>query len=452
MPLTKVSYSMIAGAPVNVLDFGADSTGIEDSTAAINSALAAVVASGAPGVVTIPAGTYKCTSSITVDVSMVRLVGQYATLSFATAATSIVAIQVTSSTSSVGFNQSPSGIEGLVLVGPNSGSASVAMNFNSTTPYQNAYANFQNIAIYNFWNGLTFRDNTYLLGFSGMNIRVDGTCLINFTGLTNSGERMAFVNSTFSGAVYALICEDPNSTFEFTNCSFDCSLVEIYVRGGATISCTNCHFEYNGNALDADWNTSSSPSVNFFGCRFIQRNLQSSVPNFFCKEGTRLTIIGGQIDTFAATTTNISMASTARLTYISAIRNTSGGTVDTLNNCSAVYIPLLNSSDNTVINYGQTINGVISRSFSATISAAGTATVTTQSFVYGIVMIAIGATVDTVGQVKGLYLATGNNSVTTVNAIANVTVTVVSTTGVITITNNTGQQMTGSGFITSAPG
>ena len=115
-------------------------------------------------------------------------------------------LQVTSSTSSVGYNQAPSGIEGLVLVGPNSGSASVAMNFNSTSPYQNAYANFQNIAIYNFWNGLTFRDNTYLLGFSGMNIRVDGACLTNYTGLTNSGERMAFVNSTFSGAQYALIC------------------------------------------------------------------------------------------------------------------------------------------------------------------------------------------------------------------------------------------------------
>lgn len=452
MPLTKITYAQIKGATVSVLDYGADPTGVADSTAAITSALAAVVASGAPGVVTVPAGTYKCTSSITVDVSMVRLVGQYATLSFATAATSIVAIQVTSSTSSVGFNQSPSGIEGLVLVGPNSGSASVAMNFNSTSPYQNAYANFQNIAIYNFWNGLTFRDNTYLLGFSGMNIRVDGACLTDYTGLTNSGERMAFVNSTFSGAQYALICENPNSTWEFANCSFDCSLVEIYVRGGATISCTNCHFEYNGNALDADWNTSSNPSVNFFGCRFIQRDLQSSVPNFYCKTGTRLTIIGGQIDTFAATVTNISMASTARLTYINAIRDTSGGTVDTLNGCSAVYIPLINSSDNTVINYGQTINGVISNSFSATISASGTTTVTTQSFVYGIVLIAIGATVDTIGQVKGLYLATGGNSVTTINAIANVTVTVVSTTGVITVTNSTGQNMIGTGFITSAPG
>ena len=64
MPLTKITYAQIKGATVSVLDYGADPTGVADSTAAITSALAAVVASGAPGVVTVPAGTYKCTSSV----------------------------------------------------------------------------------------------------------------------------------------------------------------------------------------------------------------------------------------------------------------------------------------------------------------------------------------------------------------------------------------------------
>ena len=82
MALTKVSYSMITGAPVNVLDFGADPTGVADSTSSINAALAFSVATGKPGVVTIPSGTYKCTSTITVDVSMIRLVGQYLVVCF----------------------------------------------------------------------------------------------------------------------------------------------------------------------------------------------------------------------------------------------------------------------------------------------------------------------------------------------------------------------------------
>lgn len=38
MSLTKATYSMIYGAPVNVLDYGADPTGVADSTAAFNAA------------------------------------------------------------------------------------------------------------------------------------------------------------------------------------------------------------------------------------------------------------------------------------------------------------------------------------------------------------------------------------------------------------------------------
>ena len=66
MSLTKATYSMIEGAPVNVLDYGADPTGVADSTAAIQAAIdAGVVASQ---VVFMPAGTYKVTD--TLDIPM----------------------------------------------------------------------------------------------------------------------------------------------------------------------------------------------------------------------------------------------------------------------------------------------------------------------------------------------------------------------------------------------
>jgi hypothetical protein len=44
MALTKVSYSMIDGASVNVLDYGADPTGVADSTAAIQAAVDDLIA------------------------------------------------------------------------------------------------------------------------------------------------------------------------------------------------------------------------------------------------------------------------------------------------------------------------------------------------------------------------------------------------------------------------
>ena len=60
MSLTKVTYSMIQGSPVNLLDYGADPTGVNDCSAALTAAIAA------SNNIYIPAGTYKFTSTFTV--------------------------------------------------------------------------------------------------------------------------------------------------------------------------------------------------------------------------------------------------------------------------------------------------------------------------------------------------------------------------------------------------
>lgn len=58
MSLTKISFSMIDGIGVNVLDYGADRTGVSESTSAFNNALDAVIDAGG-GTLYIPRGTYK---------------------------------------------------------------------------------------------------------------------------------------------------------------------------------------------------------------------------------------------------------------------------------------------------------------------------------------------------------------------------------------------------------
>lgn len=62
MSLTKVTYSMIDGAVVNVLDYGAIGDGFADDTSAIT---AAVSAASSGSTVYFPTGTYKVTSGIT---------------------------------------------------------------------------------------------------------------------------------------------------------------------------------------------------------------------------------------------------------------------------------------------------------------------------------------------------------------------------------------------------
>ena len=86
MPLTKVSYSMISGAEVNVLDYGADPTGTTDSTtaiqAAINYACSLVQSSpdgiGDPvnGANVVLKGVFNITQPLVINDGNVCLVGQ----------------------------------------------------------------------------------------------------------------------------------------------------------------------------------------------------------------------------------------------------------------------------------------------------------------------------------------------------------------------------------------
>ena len=66
------SISAKLSESVSVLDFGADPSGVNDSAAAIQTALTAVAASGGGAVLLPPCGTgfYRCSSGITVPVGV----------------------------------------------------------------------------------------------------------------------------------------------------------------------------------------------------------------------------------------------------------------------------------------------------------------------------------------------------------------------------------------------
>jgi len=81
MSLTKATYSMIQDAPTNIVDFGADATGVADSTAAIVAAIAA------SNFVYIPSGTYKTTTQIDLKSNLIVQFAGNATIQFAGNAT-----------------------------------------------------------------------------------------------------------------------------------------------------------------------------------------------------------------------------------------------------------------------------------------------------------------------------------------------------------------------------
>jgi hypothetical protein len=95
MALTRVTYSLIEGAAVNPLDYGADPSGVADSTAAIN---AAVVATPAGKALVFSPGTYKITAPVLVDKG-IKICG--------------IGAQILCSGATAYFNVSGTGINGL---------------------------------------------------------------------------------------------------------------------------------------------------------------------------------------------------------------------------------------------------------------------------------------------------------------------------------------------------
>jgi hypothetical protein len=73
MSLTQVSYSLINGIPLNVLDYGADPTGVADSAPAIQAAINAGATLKKD--VRIPAGVYKCNAKLTITTNFQTLRG-----------------------------------------------------------------------------------------------------------------------------------------------------------------------------------------------------------------------------------------------------------------------------------------------------------------------------------------------------------------------------------------
>jgi len=74
MSLTKISYSMITGAVVNVLDYGAYNDG--SNAVATTAAIKAAIAASAYKTLYFPAGIYALTTGLTVDMPM-NIVGEY---------------------------------------------------------------------------------------------------------------------------------------------------------------------------------------------------------------------------------------------------------------------------------------------------------------------------------------------------------------------------------------
>jgi len=242
MSLTKATNSIISGAPINVLDYGADPTGTNDSLAAFNAALAA------GDQLVIPVGTYKLTATLTIPknkiVTGLGVSGQAGIYGLPklvfTAAVTTVAIDLegtyNSLTQIVIDGAATTGIIGLRV-----GNVSLA--------------------------SVLFVDNITIQNFTGSG--ADGMRIVN--EVTANFNNMYIVGCNQALNIGSTSASSFPTTLTFTDSTFQGSTGSgVVIREGYQTAFYNCVFQANGQAGVA-FNTPSGGLINmtnFYNCWF----------------------------------------------------------------------------------------------------------------------------------------------------------------------------------------
>ena len=246
MALTKVTYSMIEGASVNVLDFGADSTGSDDSTTAIQ---AAINAAKNAAVVYFPAGNYKVTTPLTVYkgtsivgsqavASDLRSTAVICTITFDPTTTNQSLFQIDQSDIESGYVWGIN-ISDISLIGDSS-SGSVGINLLNV-----ANSTFSNVGIYHFAYGIkvTFGMSNV---FTNVNSSYNTTANLYLTG-TSLTTTQRFNNCTFREAPLAVLIESSATGYNldtyFEGCLFESCENGLNIHKSCSFVIDNCYFE-----------------------------------------------------------------------------------------------------------------------------------------------------------------------------------------------------------------
>jgi hypothetical protein len=242
MALTKASYSMITGAPVNVKDFGATGDGTTDDTAAIQAAITYIYSfanaggTGRPPALYFPTGTYLMSSTITMGNT-----GFDYTLSpyfFGDGTGSVIKVDAanvnpfywrgpTLGTPGAGNQCAGPTIENMWFVGPGQDTGgtntnSIALNFNTVQGVR-----LINTLCINWNTGENYKDTDVIY-------RLNASCEYNYTGI-NSG--------TLNGLIRLDRMLNNGGTITH-NTNYG-----IYYIGGQTPSWNDVFFNSNGTSL-----------------------------------------------------------------------------------------------------------------------------------------------------------------------------------------------------------
>lgn len=232
MSLTKVTYSMINGAMVNVLDYGAVGDGITDNTAVFNT-----VFGMAGACVYIPNGTYRIAGVLN-QIACGSIIGEdrYDTILQADGVANVLKIGLTSVTSNYFAN--------FTIQGDSTpGACGIFLGYNDELTNLHQF------------------ERVYVTGFDGV-----GSVGI----IVNNAVTSLFINCTSAYNYKGCVIYGDTTTQNFINCGFRWSTsLGLEIRKGYDLNFINCVFEYNGlEGVAIGEAGKPAVAINFDGCWF----------------------------------------------------------------------------------------------------------------------------------------------------------------------------------------
>lgn len=248
MSLTKVTYAMIQGEAANILDYGADPTGVEDSTTAIQAAL------DDSSAIVIPIGNFKITSTLNMNTgNFIFGMGRDSIITSTYDGGAIAGKGVTPS-SGTNVRRYSGGGSNFTLIGPTpSASGSIALDMRGCSSFK-----WTNLTIQQFQNAVSQGDNysTYYNEYYGVMIS-DVTIGYYNTALANENLVVGGkIGTCISGTI-----DSENSHNKYVGLAIEVFTTGHTISGNTAVGITYISSRLEGGTTGISINSQAQSSI-----------------------------------------------------------------------------------------------------------------------------------------------------------------------------------------------